>query len=594
MRPLRLALAQMNTTVGDLVGNADAMLMLMEQAVAKRADLIAFPELAVTGYPPEDLLFKHQFLDDARAQLERVVAASKGIVAVIGAPDFADGKLYNAAVVAHDGKLVSIYHKIFLPNYGVFDEARYFEPGRECPVLTVNGVRVGVNVCEDIWSDIGPATVQRAAGAEVIVNINGSPYHRGKGRERQEMLARRARDHGAFIAYVNMVGGQDELVFDGQSLVMSPDGALVARAPQFEDALLFADVDADHTRPMVLTGFEERLSAIGEPVHHALPGAASDGRAEGRAALEPVVCDELDPLSEVYTALVTGTRDYVRKTGFTGAVIGLSGGIDSALTTAIAVDALGADAVTAFFMPSQYTADQSADDAAKLTSNLGVRMQVIPIDDVRASYMGELGPLFEGREPDVTEENLQARIRGNLLMAASNKFGWIVLTTGNKSEMATGYATLYGDMAGGFAVIKDVPKTLVFELARHRNETAGRRLIPESIIVRPPTAELRPDQKDEDSLPPYATLDPVLEAYVEQDRSRAEMLAAGMAAEVVDQTMRLVDRSEYKRRQAPPGVKITRRNFGRDRRLPIVNHYEGLALDPHGVAPPTPRRRRRS
>ncbi len=568
MRRLRLALAQMNPTVGDLVGNADEMLTLIEQAVAHGADLIAFPELAVTGYPPEDLLFKHHFLHDARVQLERVAAASKGIVAVIGAPDLADGKLYNAAAIACDGKLVAIYHKIFLPNYGVFDEARYFEPGHECPVLTVNGVQVGVNVCEDIWYDVGPATVQRVAGAEVIVNINGSPYHRGRGRERQEMLSQRARDHGAFIAYVNMVGGQDELVFDGQSLVVSPDGDLVARAPQFEEALLLADVDADRARPIALTGFEERLSDIGAPEHYALPHAAA-----ARAELGPAVSEELDPLAEVYAALVTGTRDYVRKSGFTGAVIGLSGGIDSALTTTIAVDALGADGVTAFFMPSQYTAGQSLDDATKLASSLGVRMRVIAIEGLLAAYVGELGPLFEGREPDVTEENLQARIRGNLLMAASNKFGWIVLTTGNKSEMATGYATLYGDMAGGFAVIKDVPKTLVFQLARHRNETAGREAIPESIIERPPTAELRPNQKDEDSLPPYATLDPVLEAYVEQDRSREEMLAAGMAPDVVDQTMRLVDRSEYKRRQSPPGVKITRRNFGRDRRLPIVNRY---------------------
>ena len=573
MRRLRLALAQMNPTVGDLEGNAERMLALMEQAVAEGAGLIAFPELAVTGYPPEDLLFKRQFLHDARVQLERVAGAAKGIVAVIGAPDAADGKLFNAAAVACDGKLVAMYHKIFLPNYGVFDEARYFEPGCECPVLTVNGVRIGVNVCEDIWYDVGPATVQRVAGAEVIVNINGSPYHRGRGRERQEMLAGRARDHGAFIAYVNMVGGQDELVFDGQSLVVGPEGELVARAPQFQEALLIADVDADRARPMTLTGFEERLSAIGAPAHYALVDTASDGRTRGRAALEPTVSDELDPLAEVYAALVTGTRDYVRKSGFTGAVIGLSGGIDSALTTAIAVDALGADAVTAFFMPSQYTAGQSLDDATKLASGLGVRMDVIPIESLLAAYVGELGTLFEGREPDVTEENLQARIRGNLLMAASNKFGWIVLTTGNKSEMATGYATLYGDMAGGFAVIKDVPKTLVFELARHRNTTAGCELIPSSIIERPPTAELRPDQLDEDSLPPYATLDPVLEAYVEQDRSREEMLAAGMAPDVIDQTMRLVDRSEYKRRQAPPGVKITRRNFGRDRRLPIVNRY---------------------
>ena len=570
MRQLRLALAQMNTTVGDLEGNVDAMLALIEQAVDNRADLIAFPELAVTGYPPEDLLFKHGFVEDARAQLDRIAAATKKIVVVVGVPDLVDGRLYNGAAVAYDGRVVAVYHKVFLPNYGVFDEARYFERGRECPVLTVNGVRVGVNVCEDIWYDVGPTTVQRVAGAEVVVNINGSPYHRNRGEERQAMLAGRARDHGLFIAYVNMVGGQDELVFDGQSLVVDPEGTVVARAPQFEDALLFADVDGDGARPMRLTGFEERLSEVGAPVHYGLSEGSADG---SRPHLAQHLAEPLDPLSEVYAALVTGTRDYVHKSGFSGAVIGLSGGIDSALTTAIAVDALGADAVTAFFMPSQYTAGQSLEDSTKLASNLGVRMQVIPIEGVLASYTGELGPLFEGREPDVTEENLQARIRGNLLMAASNKFGWIVLTTGNKSEMATGYATLYGDMAGGFAVIKDVPKTLVQQLARHCNAAAGHEVIPDSILVRPPTAELRPDQKDEDSLPPYALLDPVLEAYVEQDKSREEMLAAGMDADVVDQTMRLVDRSEYKRRQAPPGVKITRRNFGRDRRLPLVNRY---------------------
>ena len=570
MRPLRLALAQMNLTVGDLHGNTDAMLGLIQQAVAERADVVVFPELAVTGYPPEDLLFKRQFLDEARAELDRLVAASKGVMVVVGVPDRAGGKLYNAAAVASDGRLVDLYHKVFLPNYGVFDEARYFEPGRECPVFTVNGVQVGVNVCEDIWYDVGPTTVQRVAGAEVIVNINGSPYHRGKGAERQAMLAQRARDHGVFIAYVNMVGGQDELVFDGQSLVLDPRGELVARAPQFEEALLLVDVDADQAGPLKLEGFEERLDRIGAPAHYTV---SERGPGAKRTALRPVLCEPMHPLTEVYTALVTGTHDYVRKSGFTRAVIGLSGGIDSALTTAIAVDALGADAVTAFFMPSQYTAGQSSDDATKLAENLGVRMHTIPIEGVFERYLDELRPLFDGREPDVAEENLQARIRGNLLMAASNKFGWIVLTTGNKSEMATGYATLYGDMAGGFAVIKDVPKTLVQQLARHRNEQAGRELIPESIIVRPPTAELRPDQKDEDSLPPYAELDPVLEAYVEQDASVEEMLAAGMAADVVEATIRLVDRSEYKRRQAPPGVKITRRNFGRDRRLPLVNRY---------------------
>ena len=578
----------MNPTVGDLDGNADRILALIDQAKSHHADVAAFPELSVTGYPPEDLLLKPQFLADARAQLDRIVAASQGIIVVVGVPHLMDGrvfnaavadtpdgvngKLFNAAAIAMDGKLVDIYHKVFLPNYGVFDEERYFEPGHECPVYEINGVGVGVNVCEDIWYDEGPTTVQRAAGAEVIVNINASPYHRGRGEQRQAMLARRAADHGLYVAYLNTVGGQDELVFDGQSLVVDPQGAVVARGPQFEETLLVVDIDADTVGAPAIDGATlERLSArIGAPVTHRLSGP---GTAPTRAPVDAAVAEPMDPLTEVYRALVTGTRDYVRKSGFTNAVIGLSGGIDSALTTAIAADALGAEQVTTFFMPSQYTADQSEEDSRKLTENLGVRMETIPIKGVLDRYTAELAPLFEGKEPDTTEENLQARIRGNLLMAASNKFGWIVLTTGNKSEMATGYATLYGDMAGGFAVIKDVPKTLVTQLSRHRNVMEGCEVIPESIIVRPPTAELRPDQKDEDSLPPYAVLDPILKAYVEDDWSVGEMLEAGMLPDAVAQTMRLVDRSEYKRRQAPPGVKITRRNFGRDRRLPIVNRY---------------------
>ena len=589
MRPLRIALAQMNPTVGDLERNADRMIELIAEAREKGADLVAFPELAVTGYPPEDLLFKHQFLVDAKEQLGRIVAASMGVAVVVGTPDLVDGppyhvaaapspdqvsgKLYNAAAVAYDGRLVQTYHKIFLPNYGVFDEERYFEAGGECPVFEINGVNVGVNVCEDIWYDEGPATVQRTAGAEVIVNINASPYHRNKGEERQAMLAKRAKDHGVYIAYVNTVGGQDELVFDGQSMVIGPSGALVARGPQFEESLLLVDVDADQAPPRSGNGAEmERLrTSVGEPVFYHVSDQPST--LAPKPSVENQVHEAMDPLAEVYAALVTGTRDYVRKTGFNGALIGLSGGIDSALTTAIAADALGADQVTVFFMPSQYTADQSRTDSERLVANLGVRMVTLPIKPIFDQYLAELAPVFEGREPDTAEENIQARIRGNLLMAASNKFGSIVLTTGNKSEMAAGYATLYGDMAGGFAVIKDVPKTLVFEVSRHLNVMMGREVIPESIIVRPPTAELRPDQKDEDSLPPYEVLDPVLKAYVEDDWTVDEMLAAKMPAEVVSQTIRLVDRSEYKRRQAAPGIKITRRNFGRDRRLPIVNRY---------------------
>ena len=588
MRPIRIALGQMNATVGDLHGNAERILALVHEARQQQADLVAFPELALTGYPPEDLLFKRQFLLDARAQLERIADAARGITVVAGVPELVDGepfhpgaalypdqvegRIYNGAAVLHDGSAAAIYRKILLPNHGVFDEERYFARGRECPVFEINGVLTGVNVCEDIWYDTGPATVQRLAGAEVVVTINGSPYHQGRYAQRSAMLSRRASEHGCFVAYVNLIGGQDELVFDGQSLVFDPRGRLVARAPQFEESLLLVDVDADEVGAPAPEGPLARpgLDAVGEPRRHFLSGPSGNAP---REPLPPAIAEELHPLTEVYRALVTGTRDYVLKSGFGGAVIGLSGGIDSALTTAVAADALGPERVTTFFMPSQYTSGQSWDDSKALTDNLGVRLVSLPIRPIFDEFLGTLADEFAGREPDTTEENLQARIRGNLLMAASNKFGWIVLTTGNKSEMATGYATLYGDMAGGFAVIKDVPKTLVQQLARHRNATAGREVIPESIIVRPPTAELRPDQKDEDSLPPYDVLDPIIQAYVEDDRSFDEMLAAGMPRDAVELTVRLVDRSEYKRRQAPPGVKITRRNFGRDRRLPIVNRY---------------------
>ena len=578
----------MNATVGDLNGNAERILALVQQARESQADLVAFPELALTGYPPEDLLFKRQFLLDARAQLERIAEAADGITIVVGVPDFVDGepfhlgaalypdemegRIYNGAAVLHDGSVASVYRKILLPNHGVFDEERYFARGNECPVFEINGVQTGVNICEDIWYDTGPATVQRLAGAEIVVTINGSPYHQGRYAQRSAMLSRRASEHGCFLAYVNLIGGQDELVFDGQSLVFDPRGGLIARGPQFEESLLLVDIDADEVGspdpegPLTRSG----LDSIGKARRYFFSGS---GGAPSRAPLAPSIAEELHPLTEVYRALVTGTRDYVLKSGFRGAVIGLSGGIDSALTTAIAADALGPERVTTFFMPSQYTSGQSWDDSKALTDNLGIRLVSLPIRPIFDTFLETLADEFSGKEPDTTEENLQARIRGNLLMAASNKFGWIVLTTGNKSEMATGYATLYGDMAGGFAVIKDVPKTLVQQLARHRNEMAGREVIPESIIVRPPTAELRPDQKDEDSLPPYDVLDPIIQAYVEDDRSFDEMLAAGMPRDAVELTVRLVDRSEYKRRQAPPGVKITRRNFGRDRRLPIVNRY---------------------
>ena len=582
MRSLRIALAQINPTVGDLAGNTELILRFMRDAEAQGAGVVAFPELAITGYPPEDLLFKRQFLDEAERCLDQIVAAAGQALVIVGTPHREDGKLYNAAAVAHQGHMVTVYHKIFLPNYGVFDEVRYFERGSECPVITHQGIRLGVCICEDIWYETGACSVLRAAGAEVVVNINGSPYYRGRGAERAAMLSERARTNQVAIAYCNMVGGQDELVFDGQSYVFGPKGELLARAPQFEEALLIADIDADAiAKERGAPPAVEGLDQVGHATFHMVSDApASDPPGQAPEGAAHPVHPELDPLAEVYTALVTGTRDYVGKVGFRGAVIGLSGGIDSALTTAIAVDALGADRVTVFFMPSQYTADQSLEDSNKLVENLGVRMVTIPIKGVYDAYLTALGPVLEGREPDVTEENIQARVRGNLLMAASNKFGWIVLTTGNKSEMATGYSTLYGDLAGGFAVIKDVPKMLVRQLSSHLSVLRGREIIPQSIIDRPPTAELRPDQKDEDSLPPYAVLDPVIEAYVEQHSSTADMLAGGMDAAVIEQTIRLVDRSEYKRRQAPPGVKITPRAFGRDWRLPIVNRFSPRVEEP--------------
>jgi NAD+ synthase (glutamine-hydrolysing) len=567
MRSLRLALAQMNPTVGDLPGNVDRIIALVHEAQDQQADVVAFPELAITGYPPEDLLLKGQFLAEADQQLERIATACADVVVVVGVPHLVDGPvfnaakaempdamtgaLYNAAAILSGGRVVDRYHKIFLPNYGVFDERRYFSQGDTCPVYEINGIQVGVSVCEDLWHDNGPTTVQRSAGSELILNINASPYHQLKGVQREAMVTRRAIDNGVFVAYLNMVGGQDELVFDGQSIVVDPAGTVVARGPQFEEALLIVDIDADEVGPTPAPSQEPVPVGRARNVH-----VSGQMTSASRELVAASISEPLDELTEVYRALVLGTSDYVKKSGFPGALIGLSGGIDSALTVAIAAQALGAENVTALFMPSQYTEDQSNDDSVKLTNNLGVHLVTLPIKGLFTQYLDELAPLFEVREPDTTEENLQARIRGNLLMAASNKFGWMVLTTGNKSEMATGYATLYGDMAGGFAVIKDVPKTLVTALSRHVNVLAGREIIPESIIVRPPTAELRPDQKDEDSLPPYAVLDRVIEAYVERDWSVPEMLEAGLPANAIELTVRLVDRSEYKRRQAPPGIVV--------------------------------------
>ncbi len=570
MPRIRVAAAQLNLVVGDLEGNADRILAAYEQSEKAGCDLVAFPELAVTGYPPEDLLLRPRFVEAAQESVEKVAARTGRAAAVIGFPH-AGRDLTNAAAVAAGGNLLGVYHKHLLPNYAVFDEERYFEPSTvDGPLFVVGGVRVAVTICEDAWSPTGPVITQAAAGAELVVNINASPYYAGRLRERETMLATRAVDAGVPLLYANLVGGQDELVFDGASMLFDEEGRLVARARQFAEDLLVVDVDV---RPV----FRRRLL---EP-RHVAPAAAplpevrvSDARIGERATpprLEPL----LPPVREVYEALVLGTRDYMTKNGFTDAVIGLSGGIDSALVATIAADALGPDRVLGVLMPSRYSSPGSVGDAEALASNLGIRTLTVPIESAHSAFLDLLAESFAGTEPGTAEENIQARVRGTILMALSNKFGALVLTTGNKSELATGYSTLYGDMAGGFSVIKDVPKMLVYALARDRNERAGRDLVPEAVLEKPPSAELRPDQRDSDSLPEYAELDPILEGYVEGDLSVAELEEVGFDPERVRRVARLVDRSEYKRRQAPPGVRVSPKAFGKDRRLPITNRWPG-------------------
>ena len=584
-RTLRLALAQFNPTVGDIAGNTARIIEQIDEARAAHADLVAFPELAVTGYPPEDLLFKPSFLADADTAIQRIAAATRGIAAIVGSPGVLAGQndVANAAAIINDGRILDWYHKMYLPNYGVFDEDRYFRRGEECPVYVINGAPVGVGICEDIWYPIGPIAVQRDAGAEVIVNINASPFHAGKAGQRERMISTRAADHGLFVAYLNTVGGQDELVFDGASIICSPDGTIIARGPAFEDRLIVADLDVDAVfrrrlrAPLARKENPQILSEVGP----ARVTRVSDHRLTDRKpAAAPALCRTLDETEEVYQALVVGARDYVRKSGFSRTLVGLSGGIDSALTATVAVDALGAENVVGVTMPSRYSSEGSVGDSQELADNLGISLWRIPIEPAHLAFTEMLADHFAGAEANVAEENVQARIRGNVLMTISNKFGWLVLTTGNKSEMAMGYATLYGDMAGGFAVLKDVPKTLVYELCRWRNarthpDASGNRrpLIPQAVLDKPPSAELRPNQTDQDTLPPYDLLDPIIKAYVEDDYGYAEMVAMGHHPDWVRQVMAFVDRNEYKRRQAPPGVKITPRAFGKDRRLPIVNRY---------------------
>ena len=571
-RVIRVALCQANLPVGDIDGNVERVRALLAEARRHGADLVIFPELSLTGYPPEDLLLKPSFVSHATAAARALATSVTDVVAVVGVPD-GTTPLHNGAAVLAGGRIVATYHKHELPNYAVFDEPRYFAPGDRALVLDIGGRRVGVTICEDIW--VAGGTAQWAAvdgGAELIVNLSASPYHMQKGRERERLFASRCRNDRCFLAFCNAVGGQDELLFDGHSLVIDPDGTVIARGKQFEEDLLVVELDlaAAGDRRSRDSRWASSTGAADAPVRVVTVQAPPEPAAP-TPLKSPPPGDVLPPEAEVYRALTLGTADYVQKNGFRGAVLGLSGGIDSALALAIAADAIGPDAITAVSMPSRYTADMNRDDGAELARRLGVKLLEIPIEDLASTYAAALREPFAGSAPNVAEENLQARIRGNLLMALSNKFAWLVLTTGNKSEMSVGYATLYGDMAGGFAILKDVLKTWIYRLSVWRNRDGE--VIPQRIIDKPPTAELRENQFDTDSLPPYDTLDGILEAYVEHDRSPAEIEALGFDRNTVDRIIELVDRTEYKRRQAPPGVRISTRAFGKDRRLPITNRY---------------------
>ena len=572
MRVLRVAACQINTVVGDLTGNTERILEALDGAEAAGCDVAVFPELAITGYPPEDLLLKPGFVDENRRALDAVAARTRRCVAVVG---FVDERfdLHNAAAVCAGGEVVGTYRKRHLPNYSVFDEQRYFRPGTEAlHLFLIGGARVGMSICEDAWNPAGPVASAATGGAEVVLNLNASPYHAGRQRQRERMLSTRAVDAGCAIVSVNQVGGQDELVFDGASLVIDQTGEVVARSPQFSEDLLVADLELP-------APFRSRLlDPRGRPAVEPMPTRELTASAEDVSSRPPVVgqvAPPLEPLEEIYQALVLGTRDYVTKNGFTDVVVGLSGGIDSSLVAVVAVDALGPDRVHGVAMPSRFSSEGSRADALALGTRLGVDVATISIEPAHAALLDMLAPVLDGRPPNVTEENLQSRVRGVVLMGLSNELGWLVLTTGNKSESAVGYSTLYGDTAGGFAVIKDVPKGLVYALCRHRNATADGELISEAVLTKPPSAELRLDQRDDQSLPPYEVLDPLLAAYIEEDRTGAELEAAGFDPALVRRVIGLVDRSEYKRRQTPPGVRVSAKAFGKDRRVPISSRYPG-------------------
>jgi NAD+ synthase (glutamine-hydrolysing) len=580
MRSLRLSLSQFNSTVGDIYGNAGRISNEIEKAKKNGVDLIVFPELAITGYPPEDLLLKPSFISENEKALQEVVKVSAGIGVIVG---FADKRedIYNAAAFIYNGKIHGIYHKIYLPNYGVFDEERYFRAGSSYPIFLFNGILIGINICEDIWYPYGPTTIQSVEGnAELIINISSSPYHAGKGVFREKMLATRAVDNNVIIAYVNAVGGQDELVFDGQSLILDEKGEILARGPAFEEESLVYDLSIDPVFRSRLHDPRRRRKGFflkESPSNSQTPIIISEkSAAKKKKKLAPIHYQTIPILEEIYKALVTGVRDYVLKNKFSRAVIGLSGGIDSALTLLIAVDALGKKNVTSVFMPSPFTSKESHEDVAALVESNGVDLINLPITETFENYLGILGREWKGRKPDSTEENIQARIRGNFMMALSNKFSWLVLTTGNKSEMSVGYATLYGDMAGGFSVIKDVLKTEVYALSEYRNMKERRDLIPRRVFEKAPTAELKFNQIDQDTLPPYDILDGIIKGYVEEDQSLEELVANGFSRSIALKVMKMVEQSEYKRRQAPPGIKITQRALGKDRRMPITNQYKDI------------------
>jgi len=573
---VRLALAQINPVVGDLEGNRELILERLAEAKANTADLVVFPELAVTGYPPEDLLLRPGFIRAAEESVERIAREARGTTVLVGAPHF-DRDLYNACYVCSSGEVIAVYRKRFLPNYGVFDEDRYFAPGRDLILLEHGKTLVGPTVCEDMWQPGPPATDLALAGAELLVNISASPFYVGRDREREEMFVTRARDNLCFVAFCNTVGGQDELIFDGHSVVLDDEGTVIARAPGFEEALLLADIEPKEVIGRRLRDVRRRALARERdeipPVSIIHIGARGPSPNGSKVSVE--VVPFVDELEQMRLALELGLRDYVDKNGFREVVVGVSGGIDSAVTAALAAEALGSERVHCVSMPSRYSSEATRADARRLAENLGSPFVEIPIGSIVDAFDAALAEPFAGREPDLTEENIQARARGVLLMALSNKFGWMLVATGNKSELSVGYATLYGDMAGGFALLKDVYKTDVFRLARYLNERVGKELIPQSIIDRAPSAELRDNQLDEDSLPPYPKLDQVLEQYVEHDRTLEELSEDGFERDVVERAVAMIDRAEYKRRQAPPGVKLRPKAFGRDRRTPITNRWRG-------------------